>query len=327
VNAPTSLTLGPTESDWPLFGLVDDVRPALREIFASKRAGALATLVRVDGPSPRAPGAQMAIAADGGVAGYVSGGCVEGSVATVGREVAETGVPRHLVFGAGSPFSDVRLICGSRIEVFVERARAEDETLRVVLDAGEARRVVTRWAWPDGRAEIRTAEDSIVGVDESGAVWKRYDPPTRVIVLGQDPVALATVRMASLMGYETVLARRLGPSSAPPQFSSRYMAAAPAEALSRIAPDRWTAVVTTTHDLDDDHEALDYALRSPAFYVGALGSRLRVADRVMKLEQAGLDWEDIRRLRAPVGLDIGAATPMEIALSILGDIVRVQRKG
>lgn len=320
--------LGPTESDWPLFGLVDDVRPALREILSSGRAGALATLVRVDGPSPRAIGAQMAIAADGRIAGYVSGGCVEGSVAAVGREVAETGAPRHLVFGAGSPFSDVRLVCGSRIEVFVEQARADDETLTAVLDAGEARRAITRWMQPNGRAEIRPVDDHAIGVDDqTGAIWRRYDPPTRVIVLGQDPVALATAQMARSMGYESVLARRLGPPSAPPQFSSRYLAAAPADALSRIALDRWTAVVTTTHDLDDDHEALEYALRSPAFYIGALGSRLRVADRIMKLEQAGLDWENIRRLRAPVGLDIGAATPMEIALSILGDIVRVQRKG
>jgi xanthine dehydrogenase accessory factor len=222
----------------------------------------------------------------------------------------------------------VRLVCGSRIEVFVERARADDETLRAVLEAYEARRPITRWTWPDGRAEIGEAGESHVGVDdETGAVWRRYDPPTRVIVLGQDPVALATAQMARHMGYESVLARRLGPPSAPPQFSSRYIAAAPADALARVALDRWTAVVTTTHDLDDDHEALDYALRSPAFYVGALGSRLRVADRVTKLEKAGLDWDDIRRLRAPVGLDIGAATPMEIALSILGDIVRVQRKG
>jgi xanthine dehydrogenase accessory factor len=327
VNNPAALTLGPTDSDWPLFGLIDDVRPALREILASGRAGALATLVRVDGPSPRAVGSQMAIAADGRAAGYVSGGCVEGSVATVGREVAETGVPRHLVFGAGSPFADVRLVCGSRIEVFVERARKEDETLRALLEAYDERRAVARWIWPDGRAEIRPADGAAIGVDESGAMWKRYDPPTRVIVLGQDPVALATAQMARQMGYESVLVRRLGPPSAPAHFASNYMAAAPADALSRVALDRWTAVVTTTHDLDDDHEALDYALRSQAFYVGALGSRLRVADRVMKLEQAGLEWDDIRRLRAPVGLDIGAATPMEIALSILGDIVRVQRKG
>lgn len=322
------LSPGPSDSDWPLFGLVDDVRPALAEILGSGRAGALATLVRVDGPSPRAVGAQMAIASDGRLAGYVSGGCVEGSVATVGREVAETGAPRHLVFGAGSPFADVRLVCGSRIEVFVERAQASDETLRAVLHARDARQTITRWTAPGGRAEIREGGDGAVGVhDETGAVWRRYDPPTRLVVLGQDPVALATAQLARQVGIESILARRLGPQAAPSDFSSLYMSAAPTDALSRAALDRWTAVVTTTHDLEDDHEALDYALRSPAFYVGALGSRLRVADRVMKLEQAGLDWDAIRRLRAPVGLDIGAGTPMEIALSIVADIVRVQRKG
>jgi xanthine dehydrogenase accessory factor len=325
-----ALSAGPAETDWPLYGVADDVRAAIAEIIASGAPGALATLVGVDGPSPRPLGAQMAIAADGRVSGHVSGGCVEGSVAILGNEVAQAGTPRHVTFGAGSPFADVKLICGARIEVFIERISTRDETLRAVLEARTARQPIVRTVAKDGAAHTQTPaeHEAVSGVDENtGAVWRRYDPPTRLIVLGHDPVALATAQLGRTIGLETILVRRLGPGALPPGIASRYLSAAPVAAMSELKLDAWTAIVTTTHDLEDDHEALEYALPSPAFYVGALGSRRRVADRIAKLEKAGLDWEAVRRLKAPVGLDIGAATPMEIALSILADVVRAQRQG
>lgn len=319
---------GPRDSDWPMFGVTDDVRPALAEILTQNEPGALATLVRVDGPSPRPVGSQMAVAADGRAAGHVSGGCVEGSVAIVGREVAETGKPRLVVFGRGSPFVDVQLICGARIEVFIERASAADKTLHAVLQARAARQSVVRSVTYDGAATIRAANetDPLAGADDEARImFRRYDPPTRLVVLGHDPVALALAALAQSAGIESTLVRARGPQSGP--AGARYLPMGPVEAFDNLKLDPWTAIVTTTHDLNDDHEALEAALPSPAFYVGALGSRLRVADRVAKLEKAGVAWDAIKRLRAPVGMDIGAATPMEIALSILADIVRVQRKG
>jgi len=324
-----ALAPGPQASDWPAFGVADDVRPALAEILAQREPGALATLVRVDGPSPRPVGSQMAIAADGRASGHVSGGCVEGSVAIVGREVAESGKPRLVVFGRGSPFVDVQLICGARIEVFIERASADDATLHAVLQARAARRSIVRSVTYEGEASTRAATDAdaLAGADdETRTMFRRYDPPTRLVVLGHDPVALALASLANAAGIESVIARAKGPPSGPAN-GARYLSMAPVEAFDTLKLDRWTAIVTTTHDLNDDHEALEAALPSDAFYVGALGSRLRVADRVAKLEKAGVAWDAIKRLRAPVGMDIGAATPMEIALSILADIVRVQRKG
>jgi len=323
-----ALLPGPRESDWPEFGVIDDVRPALAEILAQDAPGALATLVRVDGPSPRPVGSQMAVAADGRAAGHVSGGCVEGSVAIVGREVAESGKPRLVVFGRGSPFIDVQLICGARIDVFIERASVEDRTLQGVLEARAERRAVVRAVTYDGAATLRPANetDAAAGADDdTRTIWRRYDPPTRLVVLGHDPVALALAALATAAGIESMLVRAKGPQTGPE--GARYLPMGPVEAFDTLKLDRWTAIVTTTHDLNDDHEALEAALPSDAFYVGALGSRLRVAYRVAKLEKAGLAWDAIKRLRAPVGMDIGAATPMEIALSILADIVRVQRKG
>jgi xanthine dehydrogenase accessory factor len=321
------LAAGPTQTDWPSFGLIDDIRPALNSILERGEIGALATLIDVDGPSPRPIGSQMVIAPDGAVAGYVSGGCVEGSIALLAKDVIESGTARRLVFGAGSPFFDVSLVCGSRIEVLLEIASPSDQSLMAVLEAWRARKPVERIVPPEGEAKVTAPRTTgeCAGTDEDGAIWRRYDPATRVIVVGQDPVALALASLAQVSGYEVNLVRDRGPDEAPPGFGGRYLNAAPKDAIAELAPDAWTSVVTTTHDLDADHQVLVAALGSGASYVGALGSRRRLADRIAKLEAAGVSWDEIKRLRAPVGLDIGAATPFEIATSILADVIKMNR--
>jgi xanthine dehydrogenase accessory factor len=327
LTASDLLLAGPSQSDWPLHGLVDDVRPALAALLDAGVPGALATLVAVDGPSPRPLGSQMLIALDGRAVGYVSGGCVEGSLAIIGQEVAVSGQVRQVVFGSGSPFVDVQLVCGSRIEVLIEPVSPGDQTLIEVIAAWRRRQPIARQVDKQGRAQIRPLDASAAsaGVTTDGQVWKRYDPQVRIMVFGRDPVALAISQLALTMGLEAVLVRRLGPEAAPAGFATAYRSQSPGSALADLVPDRWTALITTTHDLDEDHETLLAALPSEAFYVGALGSRRRVADRLQKLEMAGLDWRSIRRLNAPVGLDIGASSPREIALSVLSDIVRHRR--
>lgn len=320
-----SLT-APTQ-DWPLYSLIDDIRPALAALFAAGQDGALATLISVDGPSPRGPGAQMLIAPDGGVVGYVSGGCVEASVALIAREVMDDARLRRIVFGAGSPYADIKLVCGARIEVLIEPARRDDATLHAVLAAAAARRPIIRGRDGAGApALFADAPAGLAGERGDGAVWRRYAPARRLIVLGGDPVAVALARLGAASGLTVDLARAYGPADGPGGFAGTYHSADPAAALAELQPDAWTAVVTTTHDLDADHAALRAALPSPAFYVGALGSRRRLADRIAKLEAEGLDWAAVKRLKAPVGLDIGAATPHEIAIAILADIIAVAAK-
>jgi xanthine dehydrogenase accessory factor len=320
-----SLT-APTD-DWPLHGLIDDIRPTLAALFDAGEDGALATLIGVDGPSPRGPGAQMLIGPDGSVAGYVSGGCVEASVALIAREVMREQRPRRVVFGVGSPFADVKLICGARIEVLIEPARRADDTLHAVLKAADQRRPIARGR--DGAGQPKLFADAPFGPAgelADGGVWRRYLPARRLIVLGGDPVAVALARLAAASGLKVDLARAYGPAAGPGDYAGAYHSADPAAALADLDPDAWTAVVTTTHDLEADHAALRAALPSPAFYVGALGSRRRLADRIAKLEAEGLDWAAVKRLKAPVGLDIGAATPHEIAISILADIIATASK-
>lgn len=317
--------------DWPVYGLIDDIRPDWARRAGAGETVALATLIATDGPSPRPPGAQMLVAADGSATGYVSGGCVEAAVAAICLEAIADGRPRRLVFGEGSPWFDIRLVCGTRIEVAVERAPADCPAVIALLAAHAARRPigwVSRLDWA-GRDVIAVEElpgDGPAGVSpDHSRFWKRFEPAPRLMVFGSDPVALALARMADVSGFETVLARRAGPGGPPPLPHGRYRPVGPLQALAAEGLDAWTAVVTTTHDLDEDAEALAPALASDAFYVGALGSRRRLAARKDQLAARGVSDAQLAALRSPVGLDIGAATANEIAVSILADVIAARR--
>ena len=301
--------------DWPLFGLADDPRPALRACRDAGDIAALATIVALDGGGPRPVGTQMVIA-DGTFSGFLSGGCLEADVVGHAREVLETGEPQRLVYGEGSPWPDIRLLCGARIEVLVEAIEADDPVVAALLDAAERRAPVV-WR-SDGRRR---------GCD--GAEWpavyrKRFDPRPRLVVLGSDPTALAIATLGVQTGCETTLVRPRGPGEPPPIAALAYRRDDPAEALGAIGLDRWTAVAVATHDAIVDHEALVAALPSAAFYVGALGARRRLDERLEALRRSGVAESDLARLHAPIGLDIGGKAPWEVAIAVLAEIVALR---
>jgi len=124
------------------------------------------------------------------------------------------------------------------------------------------------------------------------------------------------------VGHETTLVRPKGPGEPPPLPGVAYRREAPAEALAAIGLDPWTAVAVATHDAELDLEALLVALPSAAFYVGALGARRRTPERRAALVAADLSMQDIARLHAPIGLDIGGKAPWEVALAVLAEITR-----
>jgi xanthine dehydrogenase accessory factor len=329
------LNLGPLEAAWPQFGLVDDVRNALAQARASAQPCALITLISADGPAPRGLGAQIVLTAAGAAAGYVSGGCVEGALVAIARAHLSTAAhcalaPERLVFGRGSPYADVRLLCGARIELIVEAIAPDDASIAGLLKARRDRRSIWREVGLDtpGPATLRAAEGPFGPPCQVSAaiVQRRYDPVTRLCVVGRDPIGLALAQMASAIGLETVLIRPLGPVEGPPFAAAAYLTDAPSAALHSVGLDAFSAVVATTHDLDEDHDALRSALSSDAFYVGALGTRRRRKERLDKLAREGLGEAVQARLRAPVGLDIGARSPFEIAIAILADIIIAHRK-
>jgi xanthine dehydrogenase accessory factor len=291
-----------TLPEWPLFGLAEDVRPALALAAEAGLPLVLATLTAVEGGGPRPPGTQM-VFAEGLVAGYFSGGCVEGDVTGHARACLADGAPRALVYGEGSPWPDIRLLCGARIEIVLERLAADDPGLLAILAAWRSRRPFTY---------------------ASDRVRKIYEPTPRLVIVGGDPTALAIAELGVKSGFETTLVRPKGPETPPPVEGLAYRREAPAEALAAIGLDPWTSVAIATHDIDTDREALAAALPTSAAYVGLLGARRRLEGRLAELSALGVSDAAIARLHAPIGLDIGGKAPFEVAVSVIGEITALR---
>jgi xanthine dehydrogenase accessory factor len=326
--------------DWPDFGLQDDVRPALAQAMAAGQPAVLATLYHVIGGAPRGVGAQM-LFSGGAMSGFLSGGCVEADVAVHARAVIGDGAPRRIVYGDGGP-ADIALACGSRIDLLLEPIAPDDVAVRRLLDLTAARTpavwlsdgvvracIAAPWTAEDldglpkalvAAAAHTTTLDAGEAAPKPFAIARPYAPPLRLLILGGDPIALAVVRLAADMGIETVLLRPKGPQKAPLP-TVRYRRDSLQACLDEDAADPWTAIAILTHDADQEHEALAAALNTDAGYVGALGSRRRIADRNARLAAAGLSPAAIARVRAPIGLAIGGKSPWEIAVSIIAEIM------
>ena len=306
--------------DWPLYGLADDIRPALRAAVAKGSAVALATIVGLDGGGPRPVGTQMLIGEEG-LSGFLSGGCLEADIAAHAATVLASGEPARLIYGQGSPWPDIRLLCGSRVEVLLEALTPDDAAVASLLALGEAR-VPALWLSDGWRRACGPLGDP--PETWSGAWAKIYPPATRLIVVGADPTALAIATLGAQAGLETTLVRPRGPIDPPPAAGIAYRREPPGEALGALAPDPWTAVAVATHDAALDHEALAAALPSPAFYVGALGARRRAPERIAALAAAGVDAANLERLVSPIGLDLGGKAPWEVAIAVLAQITACQ---
>lgn len=300
--------------DWPLYGLADDQRPALHAALASGRPAALATIAALGDGGPRPVGTQM-VFAEGLVSGFLSGGCVEGDVAGHARACLADGAPRRLVYGEGSPWPDIRLLCGARIEILVERVDPGDAAAAELFRLMEARRPAL-WV-SDG--ERRLCGETMEAWP--GALVRRHDPVWRLAVIGGDPTALAIAQLGAQSGFETTLVRPRGPATPPPLAGVAYNRDDPARALADIGLDRWTAVAVCSHDIEVDHEALRTALPSPAPYVGLLGARKRLAERLARLRADGVGEVELAKLRAPIGLDLGGKAPWEVAVAAVGEVV------
>jgi xanthine dehydrogenase accessory factor len=315
--------LAPTAwPDWPAYALVEDLLPSLRDYAHAGRV-ALATLVSVEGPSPRPLYSEMAIAADGRVAGYVSGGCVEAAVAAEAFGALADRRPRLLDYGVGSPVLDIQLSCGGRIGIFV---RELHEPSRYVNALGVARRERRTVSILSGRDS--GAWRIVDGAVEPDDVWyaRVQQPPLRLVAIGGDPVTLAVAQLAPMLGVEVVLLRPHGPTEPPAGLTlAGYDPRALPVALRDLMLDDRTAVYSLSHDAEVDHAVAAHALHSPAFAVGILGSRNKIGARVERLKGEGVDDDELRRLHLPAGLPIGAQTPHGIALSILAQVCQRDR--
>ena len=320
---------------------MNDVLDDIERWRARGEKVAVATLVAARRSAPRPVGTKLAVSEGGEIAGSLSGGCVEPDVYEHAREVLRTGSPMLLSYGISDDLAwSVGLPCGGEIDVFVEPLGtdaplvAEERSAVLTVISGEdagRKEVVREGAYPDVDEFLRSGRNGVLERPGSRVFAEVFVPRPRLVVFGAVDLAESLARAAKALGWKTVVIdpRERFATAARVPSADELVAAWPEDALAQVRPDRTTAVVVVTHDDKIDVPALAAALATDAFYVGALGSRRAQARRSDLLRAAGVPDEDIQRIAAPCGLDIGGETSAETALSILAEIVatRAGRSG
>lgn len=331
-----------------------DILHDVEQWLAAGQSVALATVVQTWGSSPRQTGAKMAVTAVYDMVGSISGGCVEGAVIATGQDVLAGGAPRLLHFGVADETAwNVGLACGGSISVWVERlddvvfpflrqhvheeAAVTGITLVSGPDAGRklafdrtGQQVGDLGAWTAtavATAQPMTNSQLITLAEGVEAFVDVLHPAPLLVLVGGVHIAVALAALGQTLGYRTVVIdprRAFGSESRFPQVD-RLLQAWPDKALAEVELGPETAVALLSHDPKIDDPALKVLLNSPVGYIGALGSRKTHAKRVARLQKMGFDETAIRRIRAPIGLNINAKTPEEIALSIMAEIVQHRR--
>ena len=311
--------------------VLDDVR----RMLAAGDNVALATVVDTRRSAPRPLGSRLALSSSGEMVGSVSGGCVESDVALRAEEVLAGGPPLLLRYGISDDDAfDVGLPCGGEIEVFVQPADVEElDRVEAALQSGRRLSVTTTLTGDGAGAKLYgdgEAHSAAVRSDESTFV-EHYAPAPVMMVFGAVDTAQALCRMAKLVGFHTIVSDARGKFATRERLpdADEIVVGWPAMAYDLHAPDEATYVVVLTHDARFDEPALGPALRSSTRYIGALGSRRAQDARRRRLLNAGYSEDEIGRIRGPLGLDIGAVTPAETAVSILAEVlaVRADREG
>jgi xanthine dehydrogenase accessory factor len=273
-------------------------------------SAAIATVVATRGSAPRPIGAKLAVSEHGELAGSVSGGCVENEVYEEARGVLGGAPPKLLSYGISDEQAwTVGLPCGGEIDVFLEQASLTDlEELVRRIESGE-------------RFSRTTVLD-----DEGREFVEDFGPPPLLLVFGAVDTAEALCKAARELGWRTVVADARGKFATRERIPSadEILVEWPEQVLEHVQPDDETAIVVLTHESRFDIPALKGALETDAFYVGALGARRNQERRRGRLLEEGMTEDDIDGISGPSGLDIGAHTPAETAVSILAEILAVR---
>ena len=318
------------------------MREILHELDRWRAAGdrvAVATVVATRRSAPRPVGSKLAVSEGGELAGSVSGGCVESEVVEAAREVLAGGEPRLLTFGISDDLAlSVGLPCGGEIDVWV--SEPDPELLGRLADvAREERRAVAFTDLADGTERlvpggddsvaddlIRGGHSKVVELHGRRVFADVFGPPPRLLVYGAVDTADALCAAARGLGWHTIVADARGRFATRERLPNAHevIVAWPDETLAQVQPDHATAVVVLTHDDKFDIPMLVGTLTTDAYYIGALGSRRNQERRRERLLDAGVDESALDRISGPAGLDIGAHTPAETALSMLAEIMAVR---
>jgi xanthine dehydrogenase accessory factor len=287
---------------------------------------AVATVVATRSSAPRPVGSKLIVRDDGSIEGSVSNGCVENDVILAAQEVLAGGEPRLITYGITDEMAfGVGLPCGGEIDVFVEPYAGEQPDVKLTVVAGEG--VGEELDDPELKQAARRRGRSHVFELEGRTVFADVRvPPPRLFVYGAIDTAEALCAAAKLLGWRTIVAdarQRFATAERIPS-ADELLVLWPDEALAHVGPDAATAVVVLTHDDKFDLPLVHGALATDAFYLGWLGSRRNQERRRGLLLEEGVAEEELERVSGPAGLDLGAASPEEMAVSILGEILAVR---
>ncbi len=324
-----------------------------QEWIESGRTVALATVIAAWGSSPRPVGSQMVIDENGRFEGSVSGGCIEGAVIEDALEVIRKGAPRRVFFGVTQDQAlEVGLACGGEMEIFVEKVTwqsvlgeligfrtakrpvclitdlSSGEKTLVPLNDSVALQALPAELIPHINVLNNSERNIIAAAGDRVFFLHGFQPDPQLLIVGAVHIAKALAPIARIAGYEVIIIDPREAFANTIRFPDVPVRLEwPDEAMDRMGLHPRTAVVTLCHDPKLDDPALATALRSKAFYIGALGGKKSHSNRLDRLTQAGFTGEQLSRIHGPIGLNIGAVTPEEIAIAIMAQMTDIRRNG
>jgi xanthine dehydrogenase accessory factor len=288
----------------------------------------LATVVQTWGSAPRQAGAMLAVRKDGRVVGSVSGGCIEDDLIARAQGGQLPSKPEWARYGVSQEeAARFGLPCGGTLRLVIEPLKLGDWIDRVV-EVTQAQQLVGRWL--DLVTGVSTLTDARPGqlteVKEEGCHFV-YGPHWRLLIIGANQTAQALAKIATMLEFQVIVCDPREEFTADWDMPGvSLQPGMPDDAVLEIQTDARTAIVAITHDPKLDDMALLEALKSKAFYVGALGSSRNQTKRRQRLLDFDLTEDDIARLHGPVGLQIGSRTPAEIAVAVGAQLVQVRRR-
>ena len=337
-----------------------DLVSTMNTWLGSKKTFAIARVINTWGSSPRPVGSAMLISNDSEMAGSVSGGCVEGAVLKAAMHVMETRQGKRLAYGVSDDEAwSVGLTCGGKIQVYIQQfplansfpQREVWKSLLQFISENKSCVLVTELSDGENKNAVITADGTLMGIPFSQEVIRQanealpkrthttvtheqtqyfihvFPRRSQLLIIGAAHITADLVQLAKGFDFETIVVDPRGAFASRTQFAEppdRVIEKYPSEVLAEFELDANTYAVILSHDPKIDDDALKILLRSKVGYIGALGSRKTHEKRVARLKQEGFTEQEIDRINAPIGMDINAQGAKEIALSILGEIIKTK---
>ena len=333
-----------------------DLLKNIQNWIAKDKKFAIATVIKTWGSAPRPVGSVMLVSEDMEMAGSVSGGCVEGAVVKSSISLLEKGEGEQLSYGVTDEEAwGVGLSCGGKIQVFVEPFFGFNETekqvwekLEACLENNEGCVLMTQLKNGKGSHTLILPNGNVIGdeklkdeglrvfnerknqvveINEESYFAQVFPRKSQMLIIGAAHITVDLVQLAKMYDFETIVIDPRGIFSNKTQFNTppdiifeKY----PSEVLGNYKLDAYSYAVILSHDPKIDDNALEILLPSEIGYIGALGSRRTHEKRVNRLLQKGFSEKEIEKIHAPIGVDINAKSPKEIALSIMGEVIKMK---